>query len=52
MSPNLELRVGEAFPIQDIRWIRSIGSAYGIHNAETCPMSELDYVEVRSERCP
>ena len=46
-TPNLHLRVGEAFPVQDVRAIRSYGPAYGVEDAETKPVEQLGYVEVR-----
>lgn len=46
-TPNLAFAVGEAFPVQDIRAIRSYGVAYGVLDAETRPVETLDYVEVR-----
>lgn len=47
---NLTIQAGEAFPIQDIRVIRGYGPAYGVANAETCPLTELGYVEVQDVR--
>jgi len=49
-TPNLLFEAGEAFPVQDVAAIRSYGPAYGIADADTRAITDLDYVELRVPR--
>ena len=45
-AARLTLRAGDQFPLQDKTYIRGLGPAFGIKDADRKPFSELDYVEM------
>jgi len=45
-AARMTLKKGQAFPIQDKFFIRGLGRAYGVANADSLPFDELPYVEV------
>jgi hypothetical protein len=51
-SRNINLKPGEAFPLQDKTSIRMLGSAFGCPDALNMPWNELPYVTSVDVRNP
>ena len=45
-AARMSLKKGQAFPIQEKHYIRGLGRAYGVANAETLGFTDLPYVAV------
>lgn len=45
-SARVNIRKGQVFPIQDKHYLRGLGRAYGVENADKLTIPELPYVAV------